>query len=98
MSPMTEKQSLFKSRPTLSAAVIAGGAAIGTILVMALYSNISARQTEAREISFKVTDLDEKTVDPAPWAKNFPRQFDGYQRTVERLSTKYGGAGPDLKP
>jgi nitrite reductase (cytochrome c-552) len=95
---MTEKQSLFKSRPTLWAAIIAGGAAIGTVLVMALYSNISTRQTEAREISFKVTDLDEKTVDPGPWAKNFPRQFDGYQKTVERLSTKYGGAGADLKP
>ena len=27
-----------------------------------------------------------------------PRQFDGWQRTVELTSTKYGGAGPDPKP
>jgi nitrite reductase (cytochrome c-552) len=65
---------------------------------MALYANISTRMAEGREIGFKVADLDEKSIAPELWAKNFPRQFDGYQKTIERLSTKYGGAGPDPKP
>src|SRR5919198_6010799 len=80
------------------AAIVAGVSALGTVLVMALYTNISKRMSEGREIAFKVVELDETTIDPAPWAKNFPRQFDGYQKTIERLSTKYGGAGADPKP
>jgi nitrite reductase (cytochrome c-552) len=93
---MSDKPS-SKSR-TLWVGVIAGGAAIGTVLVMALYANISARKAEAREISFKVVDLDERSIDPALWAKNFPRQFDSFQRTAELTFTKYGGAGPNEKP
>ena len=85
-------------RPALWAGIVACASAIGTVLVMALHANISNRIAEAREIGFKLADLDERTIDPVLWAKNFPRQFDGYQKTVERLSTKYGGAGPDLKP
>src|SRR5215813_11026069 len=95
---MDDKPGRFKSRLPLWAAIIAGAAALATALVMALYSNISTRQAEAREIAFKVLDLDERSIDPAPWAKNFPRQFDGYQRTAELTFTKYGGAGPNQKP
>jgi nitrite reductase (cytochrome c-552) len=95
---MDDEPGRFKSRLPLWAAIIAGGAALATALVMALYSNISTRKAEAREIAFKVLDLDERSIDPAPWAKNFPRQFDGFQRTVELSFTKYGGAGPNLKP
>src|SRR5229473_2766260 len=76
---MTEKPGPFKSRPALWAGIIAGGAALATALVMALYANISERKAEARQISFKVVDLDERSIGPALWAKNFPRQFDGFQ-------------------
>src|SRR5229473_3486598 len=95
---MIEKPSPFKSRPALWAGIIAGGAALATALVMALYANISERKAEARQISFKVVDLDERSIGPALWAKNFPRQFDGFQRTAELTFTKYGGAGPHPKP
>src|SRR5260370_9621159 len=95
---MTEKPGAFKLPPALWAGIIGGGAALASVLVMALYANISARKAEAREISFKVVDLDERSIDPAPWAKNFPRQFDTYQRTTELTFTKYGGAGPNQKP
>src|SRR5262245_15908543 len=91
--PMIEKPGPSKSRATVFAALIAGGAAIATALVMALYANISNRKAEAREISFRVVDLDEKSIDPTVWAKNFPRQFDGFMRTGELTFTKYGGAG-----
>src|SRR5260221_5620148 len=95
---MTEKRGPFKSRPALWAGIIAGGAALATALLMALYANISERKPEAREISFKVVDLDERSIEPALWAKNFPRQFDAFQRTAELTFTKYGGAGPNPKP
>src|SRR5258708_11993361 len=95
---MTEKRGPFKSRTALWAGIIAGGDARATALVMALYANISERKAEAREISFKVVDLDERSIEPALWAKNFPRQFDAFQRTAELTFTKYGGAGPNPKP
>jgi nitrite reductase (cytochrome c-552) len=43
-------------------------------------------------------DLDEKTVDPAQWGKNFPRQYDGYLKTTEKYGTKYGGSGSEAFP
>ena len=36
--------------------------------------------------------VDEETTDPAPWGMNWPRQFDGYQRTVDTTRTRYGGS------
>ena len=77
---------------------MAAGSALLTALLLALHFNISTRLSEAREVGFKVAELDEKSIDPLLWARNFPREYDGYSKTLERLSTKYGGAGPDIKP
>ena len=76
-------------------AVLAAGA---TVLVLLLNRNVMTRKAEALQTSFKVVELDEKTVDPAQWGKNFPRQYDGYLRTADKYSTKYGGAGSDGMP
>lgn len=78
--------------------VVALLAAGGTVLVMMLEANVATRKAEALQTSFKLVDLDERTVDPAQWGKNFPRQYDGYLRTAEPYSTKYGGAGSDGMP
>jgi nitrite reductase (cytochrome c-552) len=86
------------SRPVVRMGLLAAGAALATVLVMSLYASISSRKAEARQTSFKLVDLDETTVDPAVWGKNFPRQFDAYQRTAERYSTRYGGAGSEGLP
>jgi len=72
--------------------------ALATVGVMLLYENIARRKAEAKQVVFKVVDLDEETVDPSEWGKNFPRQFDGYKRTSERTGTKYGGGGSDTLP
>ncbi len=77
---------------------IAVAAAILTALVMTLYSNVSERQHEAKVTNFNVVKLTETTVDPAEWGKNFPRQYDSYQRTVEQYSTRFGGAGSEGMP
>ncbi|HZN40103.1 MAG TPA: ammonia-forming cytochrome c nitrite reductase subunit c552 [Planctomycetota bacterium] len=79
----------------LIVALIAAGA---TVLVLLLNRNVMTRKAEALQTSFKVVELDEKTVDPAQWGKNFPRQYDGYLRTADKYSTKYGGAGSDGMP
>jgi nitrite reductase (cytochrome c-552) len=73
--------------------VIAGVAAvIASIAVTALLVNIFTRQQEARNPFYRVVDLDEDTVDPAEWGKNFPLQYDGYRRTVDQIRTRYGGS------
>lgn len=67
-------------------------AAGATFAVAMLAMNISDRKKEAKETVFRVTDLTEKTVDPKEWGKNFPRQYDGYLRTVDVERTKFGGS------
>ncbi len=68
------------------------GVAVVTFVVMLLWQNISTRKDEGRQVVFKIVDLDENTVDPAEWGKNFPRQYDTYKRTVDTVRTKYGGS------
>jgi len=85
----------FFSRPAVRLGLVACAAAIATILVLTLYSSVMKRKTEALQTSFRLVNLDEKTVDPAQWGKNFPRQYDAYQRTNERYTTRYGGAGSE---
>jgi len=75
-------------------ALIAGA----TFAVLMLYQNIVARKAEATQHVFKIVELNEKTVDPALWGKNFPRQYDSYLRTADKYGTKYGGAGSEGKP
>ena len=95
---MTDNPTPLLSRQLVRMGLIAAAAALATVLMMALYASISSRKAEAKQTSFKLVDLDEKTVDPAQWGKNFPRQYDGYLRTAEKYSTKYGGAGSEGMP
>src|SRR5690606_3793748 len=41
---------------------------------------------------FRVVDVDDSTVDPAQWGKNYPRQYDSYKRTVDIERTRHGGS------
>jgi len=95
---MNDNPTPLLSRPLVRMGLIAAGAALATVLVMALYASISSRKAEAKQTSFKLVDLDEKTVDPAQWGKNFPRQYDAYLKTSEKYGTKYGGAGSEALP
>jgi nitrite reductase (cytochrome c-552) len=69
--------------------------AAATVAIMLLRENIATRKEEAKQIDFKIVDLNEETLDPAEWGKNFPRQYDSYRRTSEHTGTKYGGGGSD---
>lgn len=66
--------------------------ALVTIGVMLLWQNISQRKEEARQDVFRVVEINEDTIDPAVWGENFPRQYDGYQRTVDTERTRHGGS------
>ena len=67
-------------------------ACLGAIAVTALLVNIFSRQQEARNPFYRVVELNDETVDPAIWGKNFPLQYDGYRRTVDQSRTRYGGS------
>lgn len=95
---MADDRLPFLSRPVVQMGLVAAVAAIATMLMMALYSNISMRKEEARQRSMKLVELNEKVVDPAEWGKNFPREYDTYLRTAEKYTTKYGGAGSEAMP
>jgi nitrite reductase (cytochrome c-552) len=69
--------------------LLAAAAAAG---LAALLVNIHQRQTEARDPYLKLVRVGEETTDPAPWGTNFPRQYDGYRRTVDATHTRYGGS------
>jgi nitrite reductase (cytochrome c-552) len=71
------------------ALVVAAGA---TFLVAALLLNIRQRKEEAQEYYFKLADLDDNTIDPAIWGRNFPRQYDGYLRTADNERSQQGGS------
>ena len=76
------------SRPIL----IAAAAALAAVAIVALLVNIFQRQQEARNPFYRVVDLDDTTVDPAVWGRNFPLQYDGYRRTVDQVRTRFGGS------
>ncbi|MCG3176626.1 MAG: Cytochrome c-552 [Candidatus Omnitrophica bacterium] len=63
-----------------------------TVAVAALLLNILERKQEAAHTFEKVVELDESTVDPEVWGRNFPRQYDGYKKTSQTYRTKYGGS------
>src|SRR5687768_11621399 len=67
-------------------------AAVAAIAATALLVNIFQRQQEARNPFYRVVELDDDTVDPAVWGKNFPVQYDSYRRTVDQVRTRYGGS------
>jgi nitrite reductase (cytochrome c-552) len=66
--------------------------AVAIAAVAALLLNIAERKREAREHYLELVRLTEDTIDPAEWGKNFPRQYDGYRRTVDVQRTRHGGS------
>jgi len=72
--------------------IIAAVVAAITFGITWLLFNVRDRKEEAKEVSFRLADLSEETIDPATWGKNFPRQYDGYKRTVDTVRTRHGGS------
>ncbi len=75
---------------TLALVALAG--ALGAAGAAALYVGIFDRRQEASNPFFRVVRLDEETVDPAVWGRNFPVQYESYRRTVDQQRTRFGGS------
>ncbi|MDZ4832119.1 MAG: ammonia-forming cytochrome c nitrite reductase subunit c552, partial [Phycisphaerae bacterium] len=63
--------------------------ATGTVLAMMLFANITKRKSEAESTVLRIADITESTIDAAEWGKNFPRQYDGYIRTVDNAAARF---------
>src|SRR5688500_10901917 len=72
--------------------VVAIAAGLAAVAAAALLDNIFSRQQEARNPFYRVVELNDDTVAPAVWGKNFPLQYDGYRRTVDQVRTRFGGS------
>jgi nitrite reductase (cytochrome c-552) len=73
-------------------AAVAALSLIATASLTALLVNIVERKQEAKSPFFRVVELTDDTEDPAAWGKNFPIQYDSYQRTVDQQRTRFGGS------
>ena len=66
--------------------------AVLTFAVAALLMSIFTRKTEQRTGVVRIVEVTENTTDPEVWRKNWPREYDGYSRTVDATRTRYGGS------
>jgi nitrite reductase (cytochrome c-552) len=67
-------------------------AAIAAIAITALLVNIFERKQEAKNVFYRVVELNDSIEDPSVWGQNFPMQYDQYLRTVDQQRTRYGGS------
>ena len=88
---MTQPEERPRSRAWLFV-LIAALSVIAAAAVTALLTNILERKQEARNPFYRVVEIDDTTVDPAVWGKNFPLQYDDYLRTVDQVRTRFGGS------
>jgi hypothetical protein len=57
----------------------------------ALLTNIFERKSEQRVPYVRVVEVGENDTDPAKWGKNWPAQYDSYQRTALPTKRRFGG-------
>ena len=73
-------------------------AAVLTIVVVGLLTNIQGRKDEAMQYPLKVVAMDPDELDPAVWGLNFPVQYDSFKQTETNYGrTAYGGSEPYSK-
>lgn len=92
MNQQSAKSTEIARAPLRMMVVTAVVTAVLVIGLVALLVSIFEHKQEARNPFFRVVDLTEDTADPAIWGKNFPFQYDSYQRTVDQKRTRFGGS------
>ncbi len=81
-----------RSRTGAVYAGVLAAVVLATVTIILLLQNISSRKTEGQSHYFPIVVLDEITVDPAIWGKNFPYEFDSYSRPADTIRTNWGGS------
>jgi len=71
--------------------VLIGVVAVAAAGATALLMNISERKAEQRAPYVRLVSVGEDDTDPAKWGKNWPAQYDAYQRTALTTKTRFGG-------
>src|SRR4051812_6908958 len=61
-------------------------------LIAALLVNIFQRKQEAKNPYLRLVEVTEETTDPEKWKMNWPREYDGYVKTIDPTQTKFGGS------
>jgi nitrite reductase (cytochrome c-552) len=92
---MSERETGSSPNRPSRIALLAGvaiAAAVMTIAGLEFVVNIAERKEEARHPSVRVVALTDRTEEPEVWGKNFPREYEGYARTTEQASTRFGGS------
>jgi len=79
-----------------------GVAFLAGVLIMAavaaLLTNIQERKAEEAAYPPKVVEIGDKELDPAVWGRNFPSEYDTFQKTQDStIETPYGGSVPYSK-
>ena len=92
MAESTPPPNEERRRPKWFWPVLIGGAALATVGLLALLTNIFERQVEAQNPFYRVAEITDTTTNPAVWGLNFPLQYDLYLRTVDQVRTRYGGS------
>jgi nitrite reductase (cytochrome c-552) len=95
--PEQARSSWIRSRTAYG--VVIALVAAGTAGITALLTNIFERKAEQRQPYVRVVEVTEDTTDAAIWGRNWPSQYDGYQRTSLPTKTRFAGhAGSEALP
>jgi nitrite reductase (cytochrome c-552) len=89
-------ESIGSKRPKLVLVAIVLLSAAAALGIAALLVNIFQHKQEAKNPYLRFVEVTADTTDPEAWRKNWPRQYDGYRRTVEATKTNFGGG--DVNP
>jgi nitrite reductase (cytochrome c-552) len=81
-----------KRRAILPYVIVVLVTAAITFGIALLLTTIFQHKQEAKNPYIRVVEVDENTTDPEIWGQNWHREYDGYKRTVEVTSTKFGGS------
>src|SRR5687767_3098866 len=81
-----------RRRPPSRYVLVMAITAVVTFAVAALLVSIFTRKVEERTPFVRLVEVNESTTDPEVWRKNWPREYDGYSRTVDATRTRYGGS------
>jgi nitrite reductase (cytochrome c-552) len=92
MSEEKQNETTSRRRRSLRFIGLVAIVVLATVFGLALLINIFQRKQEARNPFFRVVELNDDTVDPSIWGKNFPLQYDDYKKTTDQVRTRYGGS------